>query len=277
MLILAASPIGNLEDASERLRKTLANAAHIAAEDTRTLRRLAAGLGIKLQARLHSFHEHTADSALARLVQIAAESDLVLISDAGMPTLSDPGFELVRACVAAGVEVSVLPGPNAAVAAVAVSGLPTDRFCFEGFIGKTATARRRQFDSLRDETRTMIFYDSPQRIQATLQDAIRVFGANRGASVSRELTKRFEETARGNLEELAAWAGKEIRGEIVLVIAGIGGKKPPRSAMSEGELIAGLRELRIAGAPLRDAAAELSVTTGYSRNDLYKLGLKAKL
>ena len=277
MLILAATPIGNLADASERLRASLASATHIAAEDTRSLRRLAAGLGIKLTAKIYSFHEHTSGAELSKLVAISTENDLILLSDAGMPTLSDPGFELVRACAAAGLEISVLPGPNAATSALAISGLPTDRYCFEGFVSKTSAARRRQFEALREEARTMIFYDSPQRIRVTLAEAIKVFGAERLGSLSRELTKRFEETIRGSLSQLADWAQQEVKGELVLVVAGTGSRRPPKAILSEKELLAELRALRKAGATLGEAAAELSVTSGYSRNELYKLGLKAKL
>lgn len=277
MLILAATPIGNLSDASERLRVSLASATHIAAEDTRTLRRLAAGLGIKLSAKIFSFHEHTSQAELSKLVAIATENNLILISDAGMPTLSDPGFELVRSCAEAGLEISVLPGPNAATSALAISGLPTDRYCFEGFVSKNSAARRSQFEALREETRTMIFYESPQRIRVTLADAIKVFGTDRLGSLSRELTKRFEETIRGSLSQLADWAQREVKGELVLVVAGTGSRKPPKTILTERELLAELRELRQAGATLGVAATELSVTSGYSRNELYKLGLKAKL
>lgn len=277
MLILAATPIGNLSDASERLRLALTNASHIAAEDTRTLRRLAAGLDLKLQAKLHSFHEHSTESSIEKLVQIATHYDLLLLSDAGMPTVSDPGYELVRSCIAAGVAVSVIPGPNAAISAVAISGLPTDRFCFEGFAGKTPAARRRQFEALRDETRTMVFYDSPHRLRTTLSDAIEVFGPDRLASVSRELTKRFEETVRGSLSQLAEWANQGVKGELVLVIAGTGNRRNTGTAQNNDELVAQMRKLRTSGASLKTAAAEVSVTSGYSRNELYELALKAKL
>ncbi|MEY3029456.1 MAG: rRNA ((1402)-2-O)-methyltransferase [Actinomycetota bacterium] len=276
MLILAATPIGNLDDASTRLRETLANASHIAAEDTRTLRRLAAGLGIKLTAQLHSFHEHSDAAKVDLLVRISSEADLILLTDAGMPTLSDPGFELVRACIQSDVEVSVLPGPNAALAAIAISGLPTDRFCVEGFVAKTSAARKRQFLVLQEEPRTMIFYDSPNRILATLRDAIEVFGSDRQASISRELTKRFEQTVRGSLAELAIWATNDVRGELVLVIAGIGNRKATMQ-LTDVQLVEELTALRTEGVSLRDAAGELSKSTGIARNRIYELGIKSKL
>ena len=277
MLILAATPIGNLDDASDRLREILSNATHIAAEDTRTLRKLAAGLGIKLQAKLHSFHEHSDEAAIVRLARLAQDQNLVLVSDAGMPTLSDPGFELVRACASQGIEISVVPGPNAALAALAVSGLPTDRFCVEGFLAKTSGARKKQLSNLQSETRTMIFYDSPNRILASLSDAAAIFGPDRPASISRELTKRFEQTVRGSLAELITWASEGVRGELVLVVAGTGSRKPVRHQLTDDDLVEMLRSLRASGSSLKAAAGEVSKQTGYTRNQLYELAIRSKL
>ncbi len=189
MLILAATPIGNLGDASSRLIETLEQAKVIAAEDTRSLLKLANHLNTKLSAELISLHEHNEMQKLDRLVEIAKSSDLVLVSDAGMPTISDPGFLLVRACSEAGVEIQVVPGPSAVISALAVSGLATDRFCFEGFLPRKSGERKKVFQGLASETRTMVFFESPHRILESLTDAAEVFGPTRKASVSRELKK----------------------------------------------------------------------------------------
>ena len=220
MLILAATPIGNLSDASARLTEHLGSVKYIAAEDTRTLLKLARGLGVKLDAKLFSLHEHNEAERVTQLLEIAQTEDVLVVSDAGMPTVSDPGFVLVRAAIEAGVEVTVIPGPSAVLAALAVSGLPTDRFSFEGFLPRKAGDRKRLFQELLTDPRTLIFFESPHRIEQSLRDTITVFGSERRATVSRELTKKFEQTVRGTLAELATWAESEPRGEIVLVIAG---------------------------------------------------------
>jgi 16S rRNA (cytidine1402-2'-O)-methyltransferase len=173
-----------------RLRLALESFEFIAAEDTRTLKKLANGLSIKLKAQLFSLHEHNESERIAQLVELATEHDLLLVSDAGMPTISDPGFLLVRACTQAGIEVISLPGPSAVVTALAVSGLPTDRFCFEGFLPRKSGERQRVFQALAQEKRTMVFFEAPHRILDALQDAHKVLG-DRRASVSRELTKKF--------------------------------------------------------------------------------------
>ena len=187
------------------------------------------------------------------------------------------GFELVRACASQGIEISVVPGPNAALAALAVSGLPTDRFCVEGFLAKTSAARKKQLSNLQSETRTMIFYDSPNRILASLSDAAEIFGPDRPASVSRELTKRFEQTVRGSLAELITWASEGVRGELVLVVAGTGSRKPVRQQLTDDDLVEMLRSLRASGSSLKAAAGEVSKQTGYTRNQLYELAIRSKL
>lgn len=272
MLILAATPIGNLGDASPRLVEHLEGAKYIAAEDTRTVFKLAAALGIKISAKLFSLHEHNESDRLVQLVDIARETDVLVVSDAGMPTVSDPGFLLVRAAVAAGVGVSVIPGPSAVLAALAVSGLPTDRFSFEGFVPRKAGDRHRAFESLRAETRTMIFFESPHRIHETLVAAAEVFGAGRQASVSRELTKKFEQTVRGTLAELAQWAAEEPRGEIVFVVAGA---EP--EATDTKDLLSLVLELAADGTGLKQAAADIAAAhPGVSKNELYNQALQAK-
>lgn len=268
MLILAATPIGNIGDASDRLKLTLQGAKVIAAEDTRTLLSLANHLGIKLNAELISLHEHNELQKLDRLVAIAKDAELVLVSDAGMPTISDPGFALVRACSEAGVEVQVVPGPSAVISALAVSGLSTDRFCFEGFLPRKSGERTRAFRLLVDETRTMVFFESPHRIAESLEDAAKVFGPNRLASVSRELTKKFEETKRGTLAELADWA-KDQKGEMVLVIQGA----EPKVWEIE-DLVEQVVLLKQQGTGLKLAASSIAKQHGASSSELYALALK---
>jgi 16S rRNA (cytidine1402-2'-O)-methyltransferase len=260
MLILAATPIGNIGDASERLKITLAAAKVIAAEDTRTLLKLANHLGVKLAAELISLHEHNELQKLDRLVEIAKTADLVLVSD--------PGFALVRACAEAGVEIQVVPGPSAVVSALAVSGLSTDRFCFEGFLPRKSGERTRVFESLISETRTMVFFESPHRIVDSLKDAAKVFGPDRKASVSRELTKKFEETKRGTLAELIDWA-KDQKGEMVLVISGA---EPVVYNLED--LVAKVIQLKSEGTGLKQACSSVAKQYGASSSELYALALK---
>lgn len=273
MLVLAATPIGNLSDASVRLKDALANAEFIAAEDTRVLRQLAGGLGIQLKAKLFSLHEHNEADRIAELIQLASESDLLLVSDAGMPTVSDPGFLLVRAAAAAGVRVEIIPGPSAVLSALAVSGLPTDSFCFDGFLPRKSGELRERLESLRAETRTMIFFESPHRIAETLQVAADVFGAERQASISREITKKFEETVRGSLAELAMWAAGGVKGELVLVIAGA---PVGTESVNMDDLAATANRLAAAGLGLKQAVAEVSALTGAPRSELYQRALDLK-
>lgn len=268
MLILAATPIGNIGDASARLKLTLEKARVIAAEDTRTLLKLANHLGIKLNAELVSLNEQNELQKLDRLVEIAQAADLVLVSDAGMPTISDPGFALVRACGEAGVEIQVVPGPSAVISALAISGLSTDRFCFEGFLPRKSGERTRLFTSLASESRTMVFFESPHRIAESLTDAAKVFGPDRKASVSRELTKKFEETKRGALSELIEWA-KDLKGEMVLVIAGAEVRAQDMEALVEQVL-----SLKEQGTGLKQASGSVAKEYGVSSSELYALALK---
>ena len=270
VLILAGTPIGNIGDASARLLLTLQQAQVIAAEDTRTLLKLANHLGIKLNAELISLNEQNELQKLDRLVEIAATGNLVLVSDAGMPTISDPGFALVRACSEQGVEIQVVPGPSSVIAALAVSGLSTDRFSFEGFIPRKSGERKKFFQKLASETRTMIFFESPHRITESLEDAATVFGSKRKASLSRELTKKFEETLRGTLSELAELA-KDLKGEMVLVVAGA-----EQAEISPESLVDKVLELRLQGISLKDAARTVANEHGASKSELYDLALKSK-
>jgi 16S rRNA (cytidine1402-2'-O)-methyltransferase len=271
VLIIAATPIGNLGDASPRLREVLASAELIAAEDTRSLKLLASRLDVKLTAKLVSLHEHNEGERVAELIEFARSKTLLLVSDAGMPTISDPGFQLVRAAREADVEVQVVPGPSAVLAALAASGLATDRFCFEGFLPRKSSARIRQLESLREEPRTMVFFEAPHRILEALRDAASVFGPDRAASVSRELTKKFEHTERGSLAELIAWAEGEPKGEMVLVIAG-----SPAVASDPELAVARVLDRVAGGERLKDAAATVSQETGLGKSWLYDEALKRK-
>ena len=271
MLILAATPIGNLADASPRLVEALTQSKFIAAEDTRSLLKLANSLGIKLNARLFSLHEHNEGDRLSQILEIAQDEPVLVVSDAGMPTVSDPGFLLVRAAVVAGVEVSVIPGPSAVLSALAVSGLPTDRFTFEGFLPRKQGDRRKMFASLAREPRTMVFFESPHRILESLQDAVLELGAERAATVSRELTKKFEHTERGSLEHLLEWARTEPKGEMVLVVAGA-----VAEAVKTEDLVEQVLALTAEGAGLKDAVAEIATAAGASKGDLYQLVLERR-
>lgn len=268
MLILAATPIGNLGDASIRLREALAEAKFIAAEDTRSLLKLANSLGIKLNARLFSLHEHNEGDRIEQILEIALEDNVLVVSDAGMPTVSDPGFLLVRAAVAAEIQVTVIPGPSAVLSALAVSGLPTDRFTFEGFLPRKSGERRKMFAALAKEPRTMVFFESPHRILESLQDAAAELGPNRMASVSRELTKKFEHTERGALAQLVEWAKGQPKGEMVVVVAGAS-----TEPVNVQDLVEQTLALIAEGAGLKDAVAEIAASSGASKGELYQLVL----
>lgn len=268
MLILAATPIGNLADASPRLIEAMVESKFIAAEDTRSLLKLANSLGIKLNARLFSLHEHNEGERLTQILEIAKDEPVLVVSDAGMPTVSDPGFLLVRAAVEAAVEVTVIPGPSAVLSALAVSGLPTDRFTFEGFLPRKQGERRKMFASLAKEERTMVFFESPHRILESLEDAALELGADRSATVSRELTKKFEHTERGTLSHLVEWARSEPKGEMVLVVAGA-----QVAEVQAGDLVDQVLALLADGAKLKEAVAEIAAAAGASKSDLYQLVL----
>ena len=271
MLILAATPIGNLSDASPRLVEHLISSKFIAAEDTRSLLKLANALGIKLNARLVSLHEHNENERIEQILEIAGEDDVLVVSDAGMPTVSDPGFLLVRAAVKAKVAVTIIPGPSAVLSALAVSGLPTDRFTFEGFLPRKSGDRKKAFESLAREPRTMVFFESPHRILESLEDAATVLGSDRQASVSRELTKKFEHTERGTLPELVEWAKSEPKGEMVLVIAGAAVVE----AKSE-DLVQQVLALIEDGIGLKQAVAEIAGAAGAGKSELYQSVLEAR-
>ena len=272
MLIIAATPIGNLGDASPRLLDALQETEFIAAEDTRNLLHLVHGLCIRHNAKLFSLHEHNESKRLGQLVQLARDGDLLLVSDAGMPTVSDPGYQLVRACAAAGVQITVIPGPSAVLAALAVSGLPTDRFCFEGFLPRSRGERRAKFAELSTERRTMVFFESPHRILESLKDAAQEIAGDRPAAVCRELTKKFEHTERGTLAELVDWvAASAPKGEMVLVIAGA-----VAESVAASDLVPAVLALTAQGVGLKQAVAEVAEARSVSKSQLYALALAAR-
>ncbi len=272
VLVLAATPIGHPRDASRRLADELAGADVIAAEDTRRLRRLLAELAVTPVGRVVSYHEHNEASRtpelLARLVDGAR---VVVVTDAGMPSVSDPGYRLVAAAVGAGVRVTGVPGPSAVLMALAVSGLPVDRFCFEGFLPRRPGERSRVLAGLADEQRTMVFFEAPHRTAATLAALAAAFGTDRPAAVCRELTKTWEEVRRGGLAELALWAADGVRGEVTLVVGGAG-----RRASSVAEALPGIQARVAAGERLKDVCADVATRTRLSSKLLYDAVLAAR-
>jgi 16S rRNA (cytidine1402-2'-O)-methyltransferase len=221
VLVLAATPIGRAGDAPPRLADELAGAAVVAAEDTRRLKRLVADLGITLGGRVVSYFEGNESSRTPQLLDaLLAGERVVLVTDAGMPSVSDPGYRLVVAAVERDVTVTAVPGPSAVLTALAVSGLPVDRFCFEGFLPRKAGERARRLEALTGEERTMVFFEAPHRTGAALAALAQAFGGDRRAAVCRELTKTHEEVRRGPLDDLVAWAADGVRGEVTLVVSG---------------------------------------------------------
>jgi 16S rRNA (cytidine1402-2'-O)-methyltransferase len=264
-LIVAAVPIGCLDDASPRLATALGQAPIIAAEDTRRLRRLAATLGVRVTGTVVAYYDAVEQRRTAGLVDdLLAGQDVLLVTDAGMPAVSDPGYRLVAAAVAAGVRVTALPGPSAVTAALAVSGLPSDRFCFEGFLPRPPGSRR--LAELAREPRTMVFVESPRRLDRTLATLATSLGDQRQAVVCRELTKTHEEIRRGTLAELAAWASGGVLGEITLIVAGA-----PRDDEPDLDEAAADVAGRVAGGLSRkDAIAAVAAERGLRRNALYQ-------
>lgn len=269
MIILAATPIGNLGDASARLIDALTTASVIASEDTRTTIHLMRALGIDNRPRLIPLHEHNEVEKATEILELARTTDVLVLSDAGMPAISDPGFPLVAAAAAAGVTVTALPGPSAVLTALAVSGLPTDRFSFEGFLPRKS--RVAYFTALAREERTMVFFESPNRLGDSLADLATALGPTRRVVVCRELTKLHEEVARGTAAELAARFADGARGEICIVVEGAA---PATSDLPTG--IAQVLALVEGGLRLKEAAAEVAEQTGLSRRDLYEGALAAR-
>ncbi|MGQ0776402.1 MAG: 16S rRNA (cytidine(1402)-2'-O)-methyltransferase [Pseudonocardiales bacterium] len=271
VLVLAGTPLGDSRDASPRLVEALGSADVIAAEDTRRLRALAAALGVRVSGRVVAHYDAVEAARIPALVAaIRAGQTVLLVTDAGMPAVSDPGFRLVAACVAEGLAVTCLPGPSAVTTALALSGLPCDRFCFEGFAPRRAGPRRRWLAGLTDEPRTCVFFESPHRLAATLAEAAEVLGADRAAAVCRELTKPYEQVRRGGLRELAAWAAEGVRGEVTVVLAGAAASDPPDVA----DLVDEVTERVNAGERLKDAVAAVATAHGVPKRDLYHAALR---
>ncbi|XVV04562.1 16S rRNA (cytidine(1402)-2'-O)-methyltransferase [Actinosynnema sp. CA-248983] len=265
-LVLAATPLGDVRDASARLVDALATADVVAAEDTRRLRSLAAALDVEVGGRVVSFYDQVETSRLPGLLEsLHAGQTVLLVTDAGMPSVSDPGYRLVAACVAEGLVVTCLPGPSAVTTALAVSGLPSDRFCFEGFPPRKQGERLRWFAALASEPRTCVFFESPHRLAATLADAASVLGEDRRAAVCRELTKTYEEVRRGGLGELAEWAAEGVKGEITVVL----GPAAPQEGPSMESLVAEVKQRVADGERLKAAAAEVAQAAGVSKKALY--------
>lgn len=277
MITLAGTPLGNADDASARLGSLLATADVIAAEDTRRVRRLAKDLGIDLRAELISYFDANEHVRAAELVERAVRGEhIVVLTDAGMPTVSDPGYRIVREAIDAGVSVSCAPGPSAVTTALALSGLPSDRFCFEGFLPRKAGERLTHLQSLRGESRTMVFFEAPHRIKQTLGAMRDVFGADRQAALCRELTKTYEEVIRGSLAEVLVAADQGLRGEMTVVVAG----RPHGDRVSGLETPADWVELVTAyvesGVDRRDAITEVAKEAGVSRRLVYAAVIEAK-
>ena len=270
VVVLAATPIGDVGDASPRLVTELTNADVIAAEDTRRLRRLLVRLGVQTKARVVSYFEGNETSRTDDLVQLLEQgARVVVVTDAGMPSVSDPGYRLVAAAVAHGFRVTAVPGPSAVLTALAVSGLPVDRFCFEGFLPRKASERMRRLAELATEPRTMVFFEAPHRAAATLSAMALVFGADRPGAACRELTKVHEEIRRGSLQKLAEWANSEVRGELTLVIGGA--TAPTVDLESAAKEAVGLAA---GGMKLRAAVAQVARQQGLAKNALYDFALK---
>jgi len=267
-LILAATPLGNPGDASPRLKSAIENASIIAAEDSRRFHRLCADIEVTFTARVLSFFEgNEIDRTRELISELKSGATVLVVSDAGMPTISDPGFRLMRDAIAEGIEVSVIPGPSAVTTSVALSGLPTDRFSFEGFPPRTVGARIATFEKLRFEERTMVFFEAPHRLADSLVDAVTVFGADRLGAICREMTKRYEETIRGNLGELSAWAStNEVLGEITLVIAGAA---TDSASLTAADMVGRVREFEAAGMDRKSAISTVAEEFGIAKRLVY--------
>lgn len=270
-VVLLGAPLGNIGDASARLRAVLASADVVAAEDTRRLARLARDLGVTVAGRVVSYFEGNEERRTPELVEAVRGGAVVaVVTDGGMPSVSDPGFRLVRAALDAGLPVTAAPGPSAVTTALALSGLPSDRFVFEGFLPRTGSGRRARLKALAAEPRTLVFFEAPHRIAATLTDLAAAFGADRAAAVCRELTKTYEEIRRGTLAQLADWAAAgEPRGEITLVVAGADPASAERPA--DEELRAAVARREAGGESRRDAIAAVAGEYGLRKRDVYAL------
>ncbi|MDO5050012.1 MAG: 16S rRNA (cytidine(1402)-2'-O)-methyltransferase [Actinomycetaceae bacterium] len=271
-ILLAATPIGDTDDASPRFIRALSEADLVAAEDTRKLLQLGTRLGVRVNGDIMSLHEHNEHERVGKVLDRAEDGERVLIvSDAGMPTISDPGYRVVSEAAKRGLPVSALPGPSAVLTALSVSGLPTDRFCFEGFVPRKAGDRARYLQEMSTERRTMVFFESARRVHETLTELANEFGGGRRAVLCRELTKVHEEIIRGDLNHLIYETRDKVRGEITLVVAGA----EPESEKAEDH-VAEVLALAASGMRLKEAAKQVSLETGVRKNELYRAALARK-
>ncbi|WP_040523659.1 16S rRNA (cytidine(1402)-2'-O)-methyltransferase [Gordonia araii] len=266
MLVLAATPMGQYGDASPRLREALGSADIVAAEDTRRTKALAAALDVTMSGKVISYYDQVEAARTPGLVEaIEGGQTVLVVTDAGMPSVSDPGFRLVAACAERDLPITCLPGPSAVTTALAVSGLPCERFCFDGFAPRKPGARRKWLAELAEEPRTVVFFESPHRLAETLADAVGVLGPDRRVAVCRELTKTYEEVRRGTLADVAQWAAGGVKGEITVVLAP-GVVTAPRVE----DLVERVQALVQDGMRLKEACAQVAEQTGVSKRELYE-------
>jgi 16S rRNA (cytidine1402-2'-O)-methyltransferase len=274
-LLIAGVPLGNPGDASARLISAISSASIIAAEDSRRFQRLCQDLGVSTQAKVFSFFEGNEEERTDQLLdELKNGADVLVVTDAGMPTVSDPGYKLVRSAIDANIPVEVLPGPSAVTTALALSGLPTDRFCFEGFVPRTQGAREKFFESIRFESRTIVLFEAPHRLIDTLNVALNILGADRKAALCREMTKTYEETVRGDLTTLIEWANsKEVLGEITIVIEGAssGAKEINRE-----KIVAAVRKLESVGMDRKEAVASIAAELNLPKREVFDAMVAAK-
>ncbi|MFE7210033.1 16S rRNA (cytidine(1402)-2'-O)-methyltransferase [Streptomyces sp. NPDC057611] len=274
-LVLAGTPIGDVQDAPPRLAEELAGADVVAAEDTRRLRRLTQALGVTPKGRVVSYFEGNESARTPELVEeLLGGARVLLVTDAGMPSVSDPGYRLVAAAVERDVRVTAVPGPSAVLTALALSGLPVDRFCFEGFLPRKAGERLTRLREVADERRTLVYFEAPHRLDDMLAAMAEVFGAERRAAVCRELTKTYEEVRRGGLGELAAWAAEGVRGEITVVVEGAPEKGPEE--LGPEELVRRVRVREEAGERRKEAIAAVAVEAGVPKREVFDAVVAAK-
>ncbi|MCQ4042246.1 16S rRNA (cytidine(1402)-2'-O)-methyltransferase [Streptantibioticus rubrisoli] len=274
-LVLAGTPIGDPHDAPPRLAAELASADVIAAEDTRRLRRLTAALGVTPAGRIVSYFEGNETARTPELVEALTEGHRVLlVTDAGMPSVSDPGYRLVAAAVERDIRVTAVPGPSAVLTALALSGLPVDRFCFEGFLPRKSGERLTRLREVADERRTLVYFEAPHRLADTLTAMAEAFGPDRRAAVCRELTKTYEEVRRGPLKDLAAWAADGVRGEITVVVAGAPAARPEELDAAELARRVAVRE--VAGEPRKAAIAAVATEAGVPKRQVFDAVVAAK-
>ncbi|PZT70553.1 16S rRNA (cytidine(1402)-2'-O)-methyltransferase [Streptomyces sp. SW4] len=275
MLVLAGTPIGSIADAPPRLAEELAGADVVAAEDTRRLRRLTQALGVTPKGRVVSYFEGNESARTPELVEeLVNGARVLLVTDAGMPSVSDPGYRLVAAAVERDVRVTAVPGPSAVLTALALSGLPVDRFCFEGFLPRKAGERRSRLREVAGERRTLVYFEAPHRLDDTLAAMAEVFGEQRRAAVCRELTKTYEEVRRGPLGELAAWAAEGVRGEITVVVEGAPETGPEE--VGAAELVRRVRVREEAGERRKEAIAAVAAEAGVPKREVFDAVVAAK-